>query len=425
MDDQGPIEVAISSDLRGAPYLFTLWDIYTGAQLAVYKGIDNNPIKSCIQMINSEYFIVAVDKVLQIRSIYNQKIQDDKLILPGRPSSLSVSPCGNYLVVGIAETLFVWQLCSGYLLAQSQHHVGTIRLIKFSQDGTFLFTGGEDGFVLVWHFGDLISANISKSDIDPRHRFQDHASMITGMHITNSGLCITSSTDKSINIYSYMDGIRHFHISNLGTPICSIIMNLNETELYIGGEDGKIYTLSMTSIRSPPTILSGHKDKVTNLSLSLDGSLLISGSADSTCKIWDLCAGKMIRDVRHQAPIANLVTTLIPKAFAITSISQSSTKQPLVLSRLRRELYRPSKDLSVESSLLFDDSAGAIFQIRNKRHTYKENDKETKSSHNSADQATIAELKAKLKELYVMSSEKIFEDAARLEKRMRIKGSIE
>ncbi len=39
-------------------------------------------------------------------------------------------------------------------------------------------------------------------------------------------------------------------------------------------------------------VIGGHKDGVTCLEMSPDGSKLISGSLDSTMRIWDITAGK-------------------------------------------------------------------------------------------------------------------------------------
>jgi WD40 repeat protein len=35
-------------------------------------------------------------------------------------------------------------------------------------------------------------------------------------------------------------------------------------------------------------VLAGHRDAVTSLALSLNGMVLISGSLDSTVRLWDL-----------------------------------------------------------------------------------------------------------------------------------------
>lgn len=449
MDSQGPIEVALSSDLRGAPHSFSLWDIYTGAQLVVFKGNKNNPISRCLQLIDNNYFITAIDNMVQIWSIYNRKSQDLKLFLPGRPSSLVTSPCANYLIAGISEMIYVWQLCSGNLMAHTQRHYQTVNILKMNQDGTFIFSGAEDGMVLVWPFGDLISNSHntgamnrkSKSDAginEPRFTWQHHSAKVTDISVTNGGRCITTSIDKSINIYSYASGERLHCVASWPSPIWSIVMNKNETKLFLGGQDGNIYELAISSlslslmdsknkkdetIREP--ILTGHKDRVSHLLISMDGSLLISGSHDSTCKIWDIYQGKLIRDIKHQAPIANLVTMIVPDAFALTSMTQSQTKPPFLVKQLKRNLYKLPRDASVSKEDLFDESSTTLFYLKNKHDSYKQefnsNKRETSIDKNANDsgasqtednQLIVKELKAKLKELYVLSTEKIFKDVA-------------
>ena len=104
-----PYEAAITTDLRPAPHNFTLWDTETETQLVTFKG--KSPVlPNCLQMIDDKHIISAHDNVLRIWSIAEKFRQEQKLILPARPSALSVSPCGNYLIVGREETLNIWQV---------------------------------------------------------------------------------------------------------------------------------------------------------------------------------------------------------------------------------------------------------------------------------------------------------------------------
>lgn len=447
--------MALSTDLRGAPYSFSLWDVHTGAQLVSFKGNKSSPINNCLRLIDHNYFITASDNILQIWSIYNRKCQDQKLFLPGRPSTLCVSPCGNYLVVGISEMIYVWQMRSGNLLAHTQRHYQTLTVLRFSQDGTFLFSGAEDGMVLVWPFADLISGthhtgalgqNQSRTDIgvnEPRFTWQHHSAKITDIHVANSGLCITTSIDKSVNIYSYANGRRLHCIADWPTPVWSVVMNMSGTRLFFGGQDGNIYELAISSLslsmissreagdseRKP--LFVGHRDRVDHLLLSLDGSMLISGSHDSTCKIWDIPTAKMLRDVKHQAPLANLVTQLVPDAFSLTSMTQSQTKPPLQVKPLKREVYKAPRDISSSKSDLFEESSTTIINIKNNADLFEihENAKSSirpdqtmsKSnqkiqngfcSENTTHVDKIKNLQGRLRELYLLSVERVFKEAA-------------
>lgn len=439
MDYKGPVEAALSSDLRGEPRNFSLWDIHTGTQLVVFKGNNGNPIEKCLQFIDNNYFISAVDNVIQIWSIFNRKSQDQKLFLPGRPSVILTSGCGNYLIVGISEMIYIWQLHSGNLLACVQRHYQTVSCLKLSQDGAFLLSGGEDGMVLVWRFAELLTG---VQNNDPKFTWQNHSAQVTDIHLMNSGRCITTSADKTVNIYSYITGKRLFCVT-LPTPIWSAVMDKNETVAYFGGLDGNIYQLATSTVSlaqsnddngSQRPILTGHKGKVVSLILSMDGSRLISASLDTSCKIWDLRTKKMLQDVKHQAPVVNLRHVMIPESFALTSMTQSHIKPPLSVKPLKRQVYKMPRDASLMRNDVFEESSTTIINVKSKQRPSTVNDlvmfdisnlKNTKgnecrlietNSHDcenkNQDNGQTSQLREKFRDLYMLSVEKIFHDAA-------------
>jgi len=50
--------------------------------------------------------------------------------------------------------------------------------------------------------------------------------------------------------------------------------------------------------QDPINILKGHKETVTCLALSPSGNLLVSGSQDSTVRVWDLKSGKVLKAIK-------------------------------------------------------------------------------------------------------------------------------
>lgn len=472
----GPLEAALSSDLRGPPHNFALWDIHTGTQLVVFKGSKNNPMPKCLQFIDNDYFITATDNLLHVWSIFNRKCQTQRLFLPNRPSTLCISPCGNYMIVGISEMIYVWQIYSGNLLAHTQRHYQIVSTLKMNRDGTFLFSAGEDGMVLVWSFADLISATHNTGALNPQncssetrgvnepiHTWQHHSAQVTDMFITNSGLCMTVSTDKTMNLYSYLTGKRLACIV-LPSPLWSVTMNKNETRAFVGGHTGDIYEIVVSSLslsqmnqqRSSENgegapkrpIFVGHTDKVVDLFISIDGSRLVSASKDSTCKIWDIYERKLLHNIKHQAPLANLKSILIPEAFALSSMTQSKVKPPLNVKPFKRNVYKMPRDSTLLSTELFDEGSTTIISIKNSAnvmdaavHSFKSisnsiaesqspstesvdlpstarsmNNSPGNLSDEHADHAKsgakLLNLKQKFRDLYLLSAEHIFKDAA-------------
>jgi WD40 repeat protein len=70
--------------------------------------------------------------------------------------------------------------------------------------------------------------------------------------------------------------------------------------------------------------LRGHTNRVTALAISADGRRAISGSADTTVRIWDLDSGRMLRTLRgHTAEISFLILTADGRRAISTSEDQT------------------------------------------------------------------------------------------------------
>lgn len=437
MQHEGPIEAAISTDLRGEPYNFSVWDTYSGAQLVVFKGIKSPVISKCLQLIDNNYFVTANDNIVYTWSLFNKKCQDQKLFLPGRPSCLCISPCGNYLIAGINETMSIWNFNTGNLMASVQKHYQNISAIKMSNDGSFVITAGEDGVVHVWCFADLIcktsnttmmKANASeqingKSGVinEPLYSWANHDAQVTDLYVTASGLTLTTSVDKTVNIYDLLTGKRLSCVM-LPSELWSVVMNKNETQVFVGGHDGDIYEIVISSIgmsllnssqEDKTPIFKGHTNKVNLLKISLDGSRLISGSSDNSCKTWNIQHKKMLQDINHQGSLANLSLLFVPDALAIKSMT--ATKPPRLCRQLKRNEFKlTNKQISFED--IFDD---AIY-VKHRQKVWQEEQLPLCTSETEIkiltpakeSQSNVDILKEKLKSLYKFAADKIFKDAA-------------
>lgn len=112
-----------------------------------------------------------------------------RLILPDPASCLTVCPQSTYLAVGISSKLFIWQLASGKLLSVQQKHFQPITIIKFSSDTEFLLVGGQDGMLvayLVGHIVSVVTNFMEQSDTgqaEPLYVKQDHSMPIRDIYI--------------------------------------------------------------------------------------------------------------------------------------------------------------------------------------------------------------------------------------------------
>ncbi|KAG9334098.1 hypothetical protein JZ751_009190 [Albula glossodonta] len=173
----------------------------------------------------------------------------------------------------------------------ADHHVSSLTGhsqevcgLKWSPDGRYLASGGNDNMVFVWPG---VQGGSSQAVINS---FSDHQGAVKALawcpwqpNILASG---GGTSDRHIRIRNVNSGSC---ISSLDTPsqISSLVFAPNYKELVSGqgfGQDSLIIWKypSLTKVAE----LSGHEGRVLNMTLSPDNSTVASIAADETIRLW-------------------------------------------------------------------------------------------------------------------------------------------
>eukprot|EP00128_Syssomonas_multiformis_P006609 Colp12_sorted_trinity150504_noHs@24117 len=140
-------DVVLSTSADGHSHL---WDLKSATALTAYKGSCCG--RRAVTLIGKEYLAVAQNDKPAIHVWYWQKDQAvHKFIVPEKLQCLAASPDGLYLVGGSATgKCYLWEMPTGLLLRIWEAHFKTITVVRFSDDGDSIFTGGEDAAVYMW-----------------------------------------------------------------------------------------------------------------------------------------------------------------------------------------------------------------------------------------------------------------------------------
>ena len=87
--------------------------------------------------------------------------QYNKITCAGCVSAIEVSSCGNYIVVGIDDKVYIKQTYSGKILSILTRHFQKITSIKFALNDKYLITASSDSIILVWNFNELVDSKLS------------------------------------------------------------------------------------------------------------------------------------------------------------------------------------------------------------------------------------------------------------------------
>ncbi|KAK7100264.1 WD repeat-containing protein 18-like [Littorina saxatilis] len=315
-------EVLLTTDALAQPWSISVWDTDTGSSVSNFKGQAVAP--RCLCLRGSHTLIGATENkpVLQLWPLSKKEDSQQKLVCPGKVSTITISPDGLFCIAAIAEKVYIWEMSAGGLLSVLSDF-DEVKVIRFTDDGSQFVTGSCGGSLLIWDFATVVSRTAPKAKgSKPRHRRQAHSAEITDIHVGCGGPAarvVTCSTDFSCKLWDLISGELMKTII-YEEEVHSVIMDQAEMSLFAGLESGDIrcsplygqvsqleeYAVKNVTKAGERTFRS-HKDSVTCLALSSDGMMLASGSADGTAKLWSMQEENSLLDIQHGGPVTNVL----------------------------------------------------------------------------------------------------------------------
>ena len=131
----------------------------------------------------------------------------------------------------------------------------------------------------------LISSlqDIEKQDFT----LKGHTSKILSIDIDPSSKLLASGDESGhVKIWSFQEKREIFTIKLIDSPINSIKFNPNQNSVFISQQN----SILLVDLESKMTkqVLNSHSDTVTSIVIANDLNVLITGSADSTIKLWNI-----------------------------------------------------------------------------------------------------------------------------------------
>uniref|UniRef100_A0A7M4G0P2 WD repeat-containing protein 18 n=1 Tax=Crocodylus porosus TaxID=8502 RepID=A0A7M4G0P2_CROPO len=247
-----------------------------------------------------------------------------KIICPGLVSCLTASPNGLYILAGIAESIYLWEVSSGNLLAILNRHYQDLTCLCFTDDSSHFLSGAKDCLALVWNLYSVLQVESTQIP-DPRHVWSRHTLPITDLCCGFGGplaRAATASLDQTVKLWEISSGELLLSVL-FDVGITAVTLDPAEYHLFCGGMDGSVFQVELCAWpvqrdrnfqteRENGKTFKGHRNQVTCLSVSTDGSLLLSGSHDETVRLWEIQSKQCLRTVTHKGPVTNAFIVLAP-----------------------------------------------------------------------------------------------------------------
>jgi len=347
------MDVALITDLALEQPCISFYDITNGVLL---KNIKNSMCcPNGYGFVQGE-LIFAAQNNKQLIHVYDTNKEQciKKIVCPGKITCLTVSPDGNYCIVALVDKIYIWQIATGNLINILCKHYQTINCIKFTTNGTYFVSCGDDNLVLIWNFASALqpldSLNPENTNDKPVHTLSHHSLPVKDVYIgiTNTRChMVTVSLDQTCNIIDLCSGQLLSSIV-LDNGCSSVAMDALEQQIFVGTVNGKIYFINCFEKTKSNTIniepdsrnfTQAHSKEIKSLSVSMDATILLSGSLDSSVKLWHISSRQCLRTFSFKGGVTNAAFLHAP------SFLQNSYKPPKVqhiVGNFKRSIYKPN-----------------------------------------------------------------------------------
>ncbi|KAI7899817.1 WD40-repeat-containing domain protein [Cokeromyces recurvatus] len=188
---------------------------------------------------------------------------------------------------------------SSYFRKLTQHS-HEICGLKWNPEGTMLASGGNDNDVLIWdsHHDSLL------------HRFSHHKAAVKAIcwspHKRGVLASGGGSMDKTIKFWNAISGTLTSSYDT-GSQVCNLIWSKRSDEIvsshgYSNTEaklSNQVIVWKADKMQKLAT-LTGHTSRVLYMTMSHDGSTIVTGAGDQTLRFWDLFSS--VESIRPNAP---------------------------------------------------------------------------------------------------------------------------
>ncbi|KAK4458290.1 WD40-repeat-containing domain protein [Cladorrhinum samala] len=235
--------------------------------------------------------------------------QEAFVAFPERIRCLAIA--GDVLIMGTTEgRLMLWETCTGRLVSTPARHVQGVSCVTATP--THILTGSDDSDVHVWSLSQLLELETA-AEPEPERSLSNHRAAITALAAnasvsSSTNFCVSASKDKSCIIWNYQTGDALRTLIFPTFPQC-LSLDPASRAICVSCEDGSIYleelfgekpllgpdseqSSTVVQVTAPLGATQAETGPAFCLSMSYDGTTLLTGHAKGQILRWDITENK-------------------------------------------------------------------------------------------------------------------------------------
>ncbi len=277
-------QLALSSAWRENS--FRVWDTSTGVELRRFEG--HGGVVRAITISDDGRYALSGSDDTTVR-VWDLANGAEVLTLPGHTDNIFATIYSpdyedGYTIAsaGLDELIRIWDVDTRQQIARLDQHTDDVWTIAYSPDGSLLVSGSEDNTARIWDMETYESIGI----------LEPHDNWVTTVAVSPDGrYVLTGSNDTKVRLWDIETQDLIDEYAGDDGQLRSVVFTPNGTHFLSGANTARLINIETGEVVQE---YLGHSSRINSAAFSSDGSLLATGSADATIRLWETETGRLL-----------------------------------------------------------------------------------------------------------------------------------
>lgn len=278
-----------------------IWSLNDFKQTSILEGFSTGIRALLIHPTNPNILLIAVGSTIKIWELTdtNKELKTLEAAHTDLIRSIKFLPSFNRIITAGSDTkLILWDINDFSLIKTYTGHTDEITCLEVNSEGSKVISGSHDRLIRIW---DL------KTD-----KFEVIKANSTDIYLTivspEGSKALIASSDNKIRIWD-LDMNKLIGIIDSSSHVNCLQFTPNSERIVAGCGDNSIRIWDVKT-KKALGLLKGHLNDVNAIVVTSDGLRIITGSSDESIIIWDALRRNKIRELEgHDDIITSLVIT--------------------------------------------------------------------------------------------------------------------
>ena len=225
-------------------------------------------------------------------------------------TAVTMMPNGRFVISASQDTTIrLWDLVTRSGIWIGRGHDDLVLALAVSSDGRMIVSGSQDMTIRTWNSATGQSHWVGRG----------HTDRVTAVAVTPNGRFIVSgSRDKTLRLWSVASGKTLWVTEKHASAVTALVVSPDGRYVLSGHDEENLYLWDIATGKRVERKYYGASleqlgfvtASTTSLAMTADGQFVISGSRDTSIRLWNFQSGEILRVyMGHEGPVTSVAVS--------------------------------------------------------------------------------------------------------------------